>query len=177
MTTNVDKAQLARAILELAPLLHRTIHLSARVDNQPIPPPHLLLLKLLRERSMSQSEMAQAQRVVPSTMSATVDVLVRRGWVQRESAPHDRRVMRVEITPEGENILLTLDQQLIGGIMQRLDGLSDDDLRALEQGLALLRRMFLPDAPDAPPFMLPPFPPPPWAPPPPDDPPPPPDFV
>ena len=37
-----------------------------------------------------------------STVTRVVDILVREGWVRRERCPQDRRMVRVELTPEGE---------------------------------------------------------------------------
>jgi DNA-binding MarR family transcriptional regulator len=52
-------------------------------------------------------------------MTATLDLLERRGWIRRVPNPADRRSVLIEITPEGR---ATTDQLLPG-------------IRAVEQGI------------------------------------------
>ena len=61
--------------------------------------------------SLTPSEIADRVLVASATMTATIDALERRGWVQRVANPGDRRSVFVEITPEGRAVT---DQVLPG---------------------------------------------------------------
>ncbi len=53
---------------------------------------------------LTPSEIADRVLVASATMTATLDVLERRGWVRRLPNPADRRSVLVEITPEGRAV-------------------------------------------------------------------------
>lgn len=139
-----DKLALAQAILEIVPLIARTIDSTLRggASSVPIAPPHIGLLKLLSERALTQSELAQMQRVVPSTMSATIDVLQRRGWVERAAVPGDRRATQIQITPEGMDVLIETERRAIDLVETLLDGISEAEQRQLWDGVQVMRRLF-----------------------------------
>lgn len=61
--------------------------------------------------ALTPSEIADRVLVASATMTATLDALERRGWVQRVANPADRRSVLVEITPEGRAVA---DQVLPG---------------------------------------------------------------
>lgn len=51
------------------------------------------------------AELADAAGVTRATMTGLIDTLERDGLVRREPDPKDRRMMSVELTPEGETFL------------------------------------------------------------------------
>lgn len=61
--------------------------------------------------ALTPSEIADRVLVASATMTATLDALERRGWVQRVANPADRRSVLVEITPDGQAVA---DQVLPG---------------------------------------------------------------
>ena len=54
--------------------------------------------------ALTPSEIADRVLVASATMTATLDALERRGWVQRVANPADRRSVLVEITPDGRAV-------------------------------------------------------------------------
>ena len=86
--------------------------------------------------------------LVPSpTMTATLDVLERRGWVERIANPQDRRSVLVQITPEGRAVvdrLLPGIRSIERGVMSALNqterrqllGLLDKVLAKAAEGAA-----------------------------------------
>ncbi len=65
-----------------------------------------LALDVLSERSpITMGELSSLCRCTKSTMTAVVDRLVRRGYVERESPEWDRRSVYVRITPTGREIV------------------------------------------------------------------------
>ena len=68
---------------------------------------------------LTPSQVADRVLIASATMTATLDLLERRGWIRRVPNPADRRSVLIEITPEGRG---TTDQLLPG-------------IRAVEQGI------------------------------------------
>jgi DNA-binding MarR family transcriptional regulator len=68
-----------------------------------------------------------ARLVVPSaTMTATLDTLERRGWVERRTNPDDRRSILVSVTEEGRAAsdrllagIRVIERETMGGLTQR----------------------------------------------------------
>jgi DNA-binding MarR family transcriptional regulator len=60
---------------------------------------------------LSPSQVSDRVLVASATMTATLDLLERRGWIRRVPNPADRRSVLIEITPEGR---ATADQLLPG---------------------------------------------------------------
>jgi DNA-binding MarR family transcriptional regulator len=71
-------------------------------------PARLIILVLLDHAeggSMRSSELAGCANVTRATMTGLLDTLEKAGLVTRAPDPHDRRAIRVKITPEGEHLL------------------------------------------------------------------------
>ena len=60
---------------------------------------------------LTPSQVADRVLIASATMTATLDLLERRGWIRRVPNPADRRSVLIEITPEGR---ATTDQLLPG---------------------------------------------------------------
>ena len=60
---------------------------------------------------LTPSQVGDRVLVASATMTATLDLLERRGWIRRVPNPADRRSILIEITPEGR---ATADQLLPG---------------------------------------------------------------
>lgn len=67
-----------------------------------IKPPHLdILVNLFRTPGMSQQDLADKMLVGRSNLSMLLPQLEKRGLLVRRGDPQDRRVLRLELTPEG----------------------------------------------------------------------------
>ena len=85
--------------------------IAADIKEQPltIPLGQAYLLRLLDKRGpISMSEMAASLGVKLSGCTALVDRAVEAGWVERKRDPADRRVVRVEVSAGGEQVLSEL---------------------------------------------------------------------
>lgn len=60
-----------------------------------------ILALLKQDNGKTMSELSQTLSIDNSTITGLVDRLERAGFVNRNSSPHDRRVSRIIITPEG----------------------------------------------------------------------------
>lgn len=94
-----------------------------------------ILLCLLREDGLSQTNLVEELSVQPATVTKSLDRLENAGLVQRRADADDRRVSRVYLTEAGRSL-----QQKIDNVWQQVEALSFGNLTAEEQ--ELLRRLF-----------------------------------
>ena len=77
------------------------------------------------------AELADAAGVTRATMTGLVDTLERDGLVRREPDPNDRRMMSVELTPEG----VTFIKQMLPGhfrlMAELMEPLTEDERKTL----------------------------------------------
>jgi DNA-binding MarR family transcriptional regulator len=92
--------------------------------------------QLLRQLDEPLPMVGAAERLHcdPSNITGIVDRLERRGLVQRNSTPGDRRVKELELTAEGRRLKIKVDEILSG--MSALEGLNAGDREALASLLA-----------------------------------------
>lgn len=103
---------------------------------------HVPLLGVLRLQAHTLSDLAERHSVSAPTMSNTVTTLEERGWARRIRSDEDRRVVWIEITPAGLDVLTRIEQQVAARIAELLKDLSEDDCRTLVNGLTVLRDTF-----------------------------------
>jgi DNA-binding MarR family transcriptional regulator len=75
-------------------------------------------------------------------MSRSVDLLVKRGWVERRAAPHDRRQVLLALTEQGiaaHNAMTLQSRALVAGLIGRLE---QAEQLQLYGGLVALNRLF-----------------------------------
>jgi MarR family transcriptional regulator, transcriptional regulator for hemolysin len=101
-------------------------------------PVWLVLLALKAQRPATQRELAEAVGIEGATLTHHLDGMERAGLVRRERLPENRRVQRVELTPEGERTFLALREAAVAHDARLREGLDDDDLERLR---AVLDRM------------------------------------
>jgi DNA-binding MarR family transcriptional regulator len=74
-------------------------------------------------------------------MTALVGRLVDQGPVQRRTDPADRRAVLIALTPAGADLLDRRRQARAARLAGPLDGLDDDDVRAITAALPALARL------------------------------------
>jgi DNA-binding MarR family transcriptional regulator len=126
-------ATLARAGLAVLAELDRCIEASFGVSH-----PVITALAVVEgaDEPLTPSQISERMLVPSATMTATLDVLEDRGWVQRRPNPADRRSVLVEITPAGRD---TADRFLPGiRLVERdvMSGLTERERRQLVTLLA-----------------------------------------
>jgi DNA-binding MarR family transcriptional regulator len=122
--TTVDDTA-AELIGVLGPL-QRTLRKRAREDwpLEPLATAQVDLLRTVRRRSgISVGEAAAELRVAPNTASTLANQLVAAGLVRREPDPHDRRTVRLVLTPAAERRVAAWHdrrQQVLDAALTRL---------------------------------------------------------
>jgi DNA-binding MarR family transcriptional regulator len=87
------------------------------------------LLRL--DAPLSQRELADCLKYDASNITSIVDILERRGLVERQVDPSDRRIRRLMVTAEGTQVLARLRECLLGQATL-VDGLDDDERTQLQ---------------------------------------------
>ena len=118
------------------PLFHPDV---LALDRQ-LPRSELLALLLLqRHGQRTMSELAEALGAPLSTASGIGERLARRGLVQRQRRPEDRRVVVVRLTRKGETAAGKLRAQ-VDGLLRRVAGALTEEEQA--QLLALVAKVW-----------------------------------
>ena len=141
--TRDQARETAREILEIIPLVMRTVAAELRAADELPAPAHFGLLSILSIRPRMLTDLASMQGVSLPTMSSSISAMVERGWVKR-SAPDkdDRRVVMIEVTATGRAALERVSRAAEGHLAEVLAPLDVPARRRLQGGLGILRKVF-----------------------------------
>jgi DNA-binding MarR family transcriptional regulator len=101
----------------------------------------MALGELADVEGMSQHELARLLGLEKSTVSRLVAGLVDRGWVSRERNPNNRRLYRLQLTPDGQATAKRIGKELRAQHTQLLNGLTPAERHGLAIGLAGIARV------------------------------------
>ena len=132
----------AQQIMQVIPMVMRTLALEMRSVGRLDVPAHSRLLVILAHGPHCLSELAEKHAVSLPTMSNSISTLVERGWVKRSRSPHDRRKIQVELTPDGREVLGEMTQALEECMAGKLACLSPAECEHVTSGLEVLRECF-----------------------------------
>ncbi len=146
MSEGKQKIEAKEEAYRIGDLLHSAaIHLLRRVRARDrslgIGPAQLSALSVLvfgGPRSLR--ELAEAEQVRPPTMSRIVAGLVREGLVRRK-ATDDKRRLRLEATAKGTKILWEGRRRRVEMLAQRLQTLTESELREAASVAEFLRKL------------------------------------
>jgi DNA-binding MarR family transcriptional regulator len=113
---------------------HLSRQISADIKEYPlaIPRSQVYLLRLLDRRgALSMSELANSLGITMSGCTAQVDRVVEAGWVERRRDPTDRRVVLVDVSPAGEQILTQIRETRARILARYLTHLDADEIVTL----------------------------------------------
>ncbi len=137
----------AQSVVRTIPSIMRMIATELRQHDHLLVPAQLGTLSMLAHRSCNLSKLAEQNGVSLPTMSGTISKMVAQGWVQRTRSEQDRRMVVIELTPEGLVLLESMAQHITAKITELLSPLPDEELSTLESGLSVLQKIFLPFEP------------------------------
>jgi DNA-binding MarR family transcriptional regulator len=101
----------ARELLYVVMLVMRTVAAEMRRSRRPLAPAQMGNLMRIGAAPCTMSDLARHQAVSLPTISRSVDMLVRRGWVERGTGRSDRRQSMVRLTPRGRRVLADIQQR------------------------------------------------------------------
>jgi DNA-binding MarR family transcriptional regulator len=132
----------ARDVLEIIPLVMRTVAAELRSAGELPAPAHFGLLSVLSERPRTLTELAALQGVSLPTMSSSITAMAEHGWVRRTGPEKDRRTMLIEVTANGRAALERVARCAEAHLAEVLAPLDAVSRRRLQGGLAVLRQIF-----------------------------------
>jgi DNA-binding MarR family transcriptional regulator len=91
-----------------------------------------------RDVEVSVNELATAIGLSVPATSRNVDALLRRGYLERREDPHDRRIKRVRISPEGRALVARMNAARLDGMAAFAATLSPRERSRLRAALACL---------------------------------------
>ncbi len=153
-----EEAELcAELLLQITPRMMRSMGMALRRqasgDGEQLNIGQLRMLDMLQHRTWALNELASKHSVTPSTMSRAVDVLVRRGWVSRETDVHDRRQLVLALTQAGRAAHDAVVAEARANLAARLLTMASDDRAQLLNGLRALQNLLdadpRPECPEA----------------------------
>lgn len=102
------------------------------------------LLSLPEKGSLTMNELSDAMGLANSTMTRLVDQIVHKELVHRKPDDDDRRIVRIELTGQGQKVRRTLEKELQDLFKQSLDEIPEEErpvaLRSLERVTSLVAR-------------------------------------
>ena len=136
--------QCAGALLEVLPGLMRFVRrqMRSRRTKALSVPQFRTLVQLRRCPAASLSRICEALGSTPPTVSRIVSGLVTQGLIARQTSPHDRRQLLLQLTPRGRQVI---DRAWAGTrevLAERFLPLSSNQLDGLARSLALLDELF-----------------------------------
>ena len=140
--TRVQARDTAREILEIIPLVMRTVAAELRAAGEMPAPAHFGLLSVLSVRPRMLSDLASLQGVSLPTMSNSISAMAVHGWVRRMAPDADRRVVMVEVTAGGRAALDRVGRCARAHLAEVLAPLDLPARRKLVGGLGVLRKVF-----------------------------------
>jgi MarR family transcriptional regulator, organic hydroperoxide resistance regulator len=90
---------------------------------------------IVDKEKTSFKKLAEALRVTPPNVTGIIDRLVEQGLVSRTENPEDRRIMLLQATQKGQNLLNTLKENRTNRMMTILQQLSQEELSSLNRGM------------------------------------------
>lgn len=129
----------AAELLDVVSLVTQAVWTDLRRSGAAIEPTQWTTLRLLAPAPCTMSELARHKAVSLPTVSRSVDMLVRRGWVERCVDDSDRRQTLVRLTVDGRRILAECRRRFEDLLAEKLDALSDRQRADLTTSLLAVR--------------------------------------
>jgi len=129
----------APELIDVVGLVTEVIWADLRRSGAGIEPTQWATLRQLSPTARTISELARCRAVSLPTMSRSVDMLVRRGWVERCADDVDRRQTLVCLTADGRRLLAACRQRFDALLSDKLAALDEESRAALVAGLLAVR--------------------------------------
>lgn len=137
----MDKVELINQIIELQRMSDRARR-QYELDvwmNLPLTIGQLKSLFFIRNHgSTNLRKLAAALGVTPTNTTGIVDRLVKHGLISRTENPEDRRMLLLQPTPKGEELITKLRERRRDYMVEVLGHMSMDELISLSNGLTSL---------------------------------------
>ena len=147
--TTVDAGIAARELLRVVMLVMRTVAADMRREPGAVVPAQMGTLMKVAVGPCSMSSLARHQAVSLPTISKSVDMLVRRGWLERWVDKQDRRQTMVRLTPQGRRVLGGIKKRTEQHVRRSLEPLTAAERQQLVAAMGVLTRVLAAPADEA----------------------------
>lgn len=115
-----------------------------QVGLEPLPHSEFEVIRTVGDHpGISVSETAHLLALQPSNVSTTVRKLVERGLIDRAPDEHDRRCIRLRLTPRAAEHKKMIDAAWTDGVRQQFAQMTDEEVATLVKAGPLLQRLAL----------------------------------
>ena len=105
--------------------------------------PQLWAIGVIHEHGpINISDIAKRMYLHPTTVLGIIDRLEARGLVSRNRSKDDRRVIWVELTQDGKDLVQSVPEVIQGLLGARLEGIAFNDLAEIDEGIGHLVKIF-----------------------------------
>jgi DNA-binding MarR family transcriptional regulator len=126
-------------LVDVVSLVMQVIWTDLRRAGSAIEPTQWATLRLIAAGPWTMSELARHKAVSLPTMSKSVDMLTRHGWVERFEDDSDRRQTLVRLTAEGRQMLAECRRQAEESVEKKLATLDEPERVRLVASLRAVR--------------------------------------
>ncbi len=99
-----------------------------------------ILLALPETGSVTMNDLSVKMKLANSTMTRMVDQLIQKGTVARGPDPEDRRIVRVHLTKQGQDVRIRLKQAMQDLFSQVLKDIPDGEREQIIRSLKTLKQ-------------------------------------
>ena len=142
-SNGADTGTAAHELLFVVMLVMRTVAADMRRSPDALAPTQMGMLMKVAMGPCTMSTLARYQAVSLPTISKSVDMLVRRRWLERWVDKHDRRQTMVRLTAEGRRVLNDIKKRNQKHVGQRLAGLTAPEREQLAAVTRMLSRVLV----------------------------------
>jgi DNA-binding MarR family transcriptional regulator len=135
-----SRATAAAELVDVVNLVAQAVWANMRRSPQAVEPTQWVTLRRLAEGPCTMSELARHKDVSLPTVSKSVEMLVRRGWVERAAVDGDRRQTLVRLTAGGRRVLAECRRQSEQLLAERLAALTPQERAQVAASLELVHR-------------------------------------
>jgi DNA-binding MarR family transcriptional regulator len=109
-------------------VVSKHLHPEIEIEKELTKTQFVLLKTLCNRNKWTVSKLAEYMGVKPSAITVGADRLYKRGFVRRYRSDLDRRIVYLEITDEGHEILREAENERVNSISSYLNHLSSEEL-------------------------------------------------
>lgn len=151
---NSKKIRVAGIIDDIRRIFQVLTEQSRRVEQETgLTGPQLWVVKLLQVNSpMKVSELARGMYLHPATMVGLLDRLEVKGLVRRTRSDKDRRVVFIDLTEQGQELVEKSPEVVQSLLVKGLEVLAEQNLKVISEGLGQVVKIF--GAQDTPPKLI-----------------------
>ncbi len=131
--------RVARVTAHTVPRVMAALAASLREKDDSLHPAQMQVLMMMHAGELSPSQLAKRLQVSLPTISKTVSVMERRGWIERSADEHDRRRVALRLTSEGRETVRAVLTYGIEELARTLSVATDEELDTIEAGMHALQ--------------------------------------